>query len=64
VPAFQAAIVPIGTAIRIARTAVDSASDRVGSSRCPISLATGRLEKIEMPRSPCIRLHSQVPNWM
>ena len=64
VPAFQAATTPIGTATTTVMISVVSASIRVGSSRWPISLVTGRLEKIEMPRSPCSSDQTQVPNWM
>ena len=35
-------------------------SATVGSTRCAISLVTGRLVKIEMPRSPCSRPQTQV----
>ncbi len=39
-------------------------SATVGSTRCSISVMTGRLVKIEMPRSPWSRRHTQPPNWM
>ena len=41
---------------------VDSVSASVGSSRCAISRVTARLEKIETPRSPCARPHTQTTN--
>ena len=43
---------------------VVSASISVGSMRCAISVVTGRLEKIETPRSPRTRSPSQAMNWM
>ena len=64
VPAFQAAITPIGTATRMAKMMVAMASASVGSSRWPISLATGRLEKMEVPRSPESSAPTQLKNWM
>ena len=61
VPAFAAARTPSGTAIRIATTSVLSVSETVGSTRCAISCVTGRLVKIDVPRSPCNKAHSQPP---
>jgi len=63
VPAFQAAITPIGTAAQIAITSVVVVSISVGSRRWSISLETGRFEKIETPRSPRARLKTHLPNW-
>ncbi len=48
-----AAITPSGTATSTATISVHSVSDSVGSTRWPISCVTGRLVKIEVPRSPC-----------
>src|SRR5580704_13637138 len=53
VPAFHAATTPIGTATQTANTSVTTISESVGSIRCAIRLATGRLVKIDVPRSPC-----------
>ena len=39
-----------------------SASESVGSTRWLMSLSTGSLEKIEMPRSPCISRQTQSAN--
>ena len=63
-PAFQAASTPIGTASTMAMMMVTIASIRVGSRRCRISLETGRLEKIDIPRSPCAKCPIHRPNWM
>ena len=35
----------------------------VGPTRWPISVVTGRPEKIEVPRSPRATLASQMPAW-
>ena len=53
---------PIGSATmtEISRVEIDSAI--VGSIRCAISVETGRLVKIEMPRSPCKSRRAQSPN--
>ena len=59
VPALAAAITPRGTATAIDTTSVQSVSASVGSTRCAIKLVTGRLVKIEVPRSPCSSAHSQ-----
>ena len=53
VPAFQAASTPIGTATMIENISVTIISDSVGSMRCAIMVVTGRLVKIERPRSAC-----------
>ena len=63
VRAFHAAMTPIGTATRMAKMMVAVASASVGSSRWPISLVTGRLEKIEVPRSPDRTAPTQLKNW-
>ena len=63
-PAFHAASTPIGIAARTETIRVEIVSVTVGSIRCAISLETGRLVKIEMPRSPCSRPQTQVANWM
>ena len=42
-------------------SSVVAISDSVGSMRCAIIVVTGRLVKIEMPRSPCRTCHSQSP---
>src|SRR5882762_10033032 len=47
-PAFHAASTPIGIAAVIDTISVAMVSATVGSSRCWISLATGRLVKIEL----------------
>src|SRR5262245_61483053 len=60
--AFQAATTPIGMASASAMARVEIASAAVGSSRWLIRRVTGRLEKIETPRSPCTRPHSQTAN--
>ena len=60
--AFQAASTPMGTATTTAKMVVASDSISVGSSRCPISFATGRLEKIETPRLPENTLPTQIKN--
>ena len=52
VPDFHAARTPNGTATSTAKIIVVVASANVGSIRCPISLVTGTLEKMLMPRSP------------
>ena len=44
------------------RIRVSTISDKVGSMRCAIMWLTGRLVKIEVPRSPCSTCHSQSPN--
>ena len=41
---------------------VSSISDSVGSMRCAIMWLTGRLVKIEVPRSPWMICHSHSPN--
>ena len=61
-PAFHAATTPIGTAARTETNRVEIVKVRVGSTRCAISLETGRLVKIETPRSPCNSAHTQVAN--
>ncbi len=63
VPAFHAAMTPSGMAIGMVTSKVEMVSATVGSMRCLISVITGRLVKMEMPRSPCSRFHTQVPNW-
>ena len=63
-PAFQAASTPRGIETRTAMMMVVTESARVGSRRCLIRVATGRLEKIEMPRSPCSSCQTHLPNWM
>jgi len=60
-PARAAAITPSGTAIATATTSVHSVSATVGSTRCPIRRVTGRLVKIEVPRSPWSSAQTQVP---
>jgi len=52
VSAFHAATTPMGTATQTARMSVTAISESVGSARCAINVATGRLVKIEVPRSP------------
>ena len=64
VPARQAATTPIGTASITANTMVQAVSVSVGSRRWPISLETGRLEKIEVPRSPRATCHSQIASCL
>ena len=64
VPAFQAAMTPIGTAMTTEKTRVAAARAKVGSRRCPMRCATGRSEKIETPRSPERIEPTQVKNWM
>ena len=60
-PAFQAPMTPSGTATSTDTIRVQIASDSVGSTRCAIRRVTGRLVKIEMPRSPCSTAQAQVP---
>ena len=48
---------------RIASMSVTTISDSVGSMRCAIMAVTGRLVKIDVPRSPCRICHTQSPNW-
>ena len=52
VPCRAAAATPIGTATTIVRMSVSTISDTVGSIRCAIMCVTGRLVKIDCPRSP------------
>ena len=52
---------PSGTAKATVTMSVVSVSATVGSSRWPMSFATGRLVKMEMPRSPCSTPQSQWP---
>ena len=53
---------PIGTATRTENTMVARASARVGSMRCAIRSATGRLENIDLPKSPTSTLELQRKN--
>ena len=53
-------MMPIGTANVTANRMVVVARAKVGSIRWPMSVATGRLEKIETPRSPCSRSHDHL----
>ena len=62
VPTFQAASTPIGTATTIDSRSVISISDIVGSMRCAIMVVTGRLVKIERPRSACSSRHDHSEN--
>ncbi len=62
-PAFAAAKTPIGTAARTETSKVETVSTTVGSMRCSISSETGRLVKIEVPRSPCSKCQTQAANW-
>ena len=61
VPTFHAAITPIGIAVATATSSVANVRQTVGSTRWPMSCITGRLVKIEMPRSPCSTDQTQVP---
>src|SRR3954469_23353818 len=61
VPARAAATTPIGTATSTEITSVETVSESVGSTRWPIRCVTGRLVKIEMPRSPWSNRHSHWP---
>ena len=63
-PAFHAASTPIGIAVSTETSRVEIVRVTVGSTRCAIRVDTGRLVKIEMPRSPCSRCHTQLPNWI
>ncbi len=45
----------------MAKMTVSTISDSVGSIRCAIMCETGRLVKIEVPRSPCRICHSHSP---
>ena len=63
VPAFHAASTPIGIAAVTEMIRVEMVSATVGPTRCSIKVETGRLVKIEMPRSPRTRCHTQSPNW-
>ena len=60
--AFHAASTPSGTARHTATNSVASVSDSVGSRRCRINRLTGRLEKIEVPKSPCSMPSTQSAN--
>ena len=62
-PAFDAASTPIGIAVSTETKRVETARVTVGSTRCMIKVETGRLVKIDMPRSPCSKCHTQPPNW-
>ena len=62
VPCFHAATTPIGTAMKMARNRVTSISESVGSIRCAIIVLTGRLVKIEVPRSPRMMSQTHEPN--
>ena len=66
VPARHAANTPSGTATTMLRMMVATQSARVGSRRWPMSFATGRLEKIDTPRSPWASCPTQRANctWM
>src|SRR5687768_15739910 len=44
-----------------ATSSVQRVSATVGSTRWPIRRVTGRLVKMEVPRSPCRRPHTHVP---
>src|SRR5215831_2272953 len=59
-PAFHAASTPIGIAARTATIRVEIVKVRVGSTRWAISFETGRLVKIEIPRSPCSIAQTQM----
>ncbi len=59
VPCFHAATTPIGMARLSDRIRVSIISDSVGSIRCAIMCVTGRLVKIEVPRSPCRMCQNQ-----
>ena len=61
-PCFQAASTPSGIATETANTIASSINEMVGSMRCAIMWLTGRLVKIEVPRSPCRICHSHSPN--
>src|SRR6476619_6525388 len=60
--AFQAATTPIGIARAMVTTSVESVSASVGSRRWAIRRVTARFEKIDTPRSPCARPHTQTAN--
>jgi hypothetical protein len=62
VPARQAASTPSGTATVTDSSMVQTVSARVGSTRWASSVVTGRLLKIDTPRSPWSRAQAQVPN--
>ncbi len=61
VPTFQAAMTPKGMAKHSVTMSVITVSAAVGSRRWAMSSVTGRLVKIEMPRSPCSTPQAQVP---
>ena len=61
-PARAAASTPSGTASPTETIIVHTVSASVGSTRWPISVATGSEVKIDVPRSPCASAHSQPPN--
>jgi hypothetical protein len=63
-PAFHAASTPSGIAARTDTRRVEIVKLTVGAMRCAIKVETGRLVKIEMPRSPWRRRQIQAANWI
>ena len=63
VPARHAANTPRGTAMRMLKMVVRTERATVGSRRWPMRCVTGRLEKIDTPRSPWARWVTQRRNW-
>ena len=61
VPCFHAASTPIGIAITNERINVMIISETVGSTRWAIIFVTGRLVKIDVPRSPFSTFHAHSP---
>jgi hypothetical protein len=60
-PFRQAASTPIGTPTPTLISIANSVSQIVVAARCPMRVATGRPEKIEVPRSPRTMRDSQRP---
>ena len=62
VPAFHAAMMPIGTAKTTAKVIVRKVSHSVGSMRWPIIRVTGSPVNTDTPMSPCSSRHSHEKN--
>ena len=63
-PCFQAATIPSGTPTNTLMSMAYRVRAIVTSARWPISLVTGRPEKMEVPRSPRNTWPSQMPTWV
>ena len=60
--AFQAASTPIGIATASANISVNTASERVGTTRWTMSSETSCLDRIDCPRSPLSMSLNQMPS--